>query len=246
MPTVWDSFWKDKGASMEWTQEDIMNSPAMKEMTSKLLKHLGRRDLKGISLIELGAGMGITSMYFATKGANVSLLDLSKEAKPFAKKYWGTRAKHKFIIADLFKYNPSVRYDVVTSFGVCEHFVGKQRVAILKKHTDLLKSGGVAIISVPHKYGVFYRAAKKLAELTGYWDFGLEVPFSKRELVNFAKANGFSYEVVMGGFYSSAYDLIVRKPLKVLHINARRRFDNAKSLFDYLFGSSVLIFIKKP
>ncbi len=134
---------------------------------------------------------------------------------------------------------------IVTSFGLCEHFVGKERKEVLQKHVDLLKNKGVAIISVPYKYGIFYRAAKKLAELTGFWGFGLEVPFGKKELIEFARLNLLDYEIVIGGFYASAYDLIVRKPLKVLKISVKRKFDGTKSVFDNYFGSGVMIILKK-
>ena len=84
-----------------------------------------------------------------------------------------------------------------------------------------------------------------MQEVLGYWDFGLEVPFSKNEFINFADKNKLVCEIIMSGFYSSAYDLFIRKPLKVFHISSKRRFDGVKSIFDDVFGSGLLVILKK-
>ncbi len=242
---VWNTFWKEKGKKMEWSQKDILYSKDLNELHDMILFHLNKSDLKGTSLLELGSGMGLVSLFFAHKGASADLLDRSEEPKSLAKEYWGDYAKHNFIVADLFTFKSEKKYDLVTSFGLCEHFIGKQRQEVLQKHLVFLKDKGIAIISVPYKYGIFCRIAKKLAELTGFWSFGLEVPFSKKELIEFAKLNNLDYEIRMRGFYASAYDLIVRKPLKVLKISTKRRFDDTSSIFDKYFGSGMIIILKK-
>jgi 2-polyprenyl-3-methyl-5-hydroxy-6-metoxy-1,4-benzoquinol methylase len=244
MKTVWNDFWEKKGKNVEWKPEDVLNSKAMEEIAYKILSHLSKKRLKDISLLEIGSGIGITSLFFGYKGANVTLLDKSREVKNLAKEYWSNYASHRFIIEDLFNFKTKNKYDLVTSFGLCEHFIGKQRKEVLEKHIQFLKNKGVAIISVPYKYGVFYRVAKKLAEIFGFWDFGLEIPFDKKELIEFAKSKDLNYEIIMGGFYSSAYDLFIRKPLKVLKISTKRRFDNAKSIFDNYLGSGLMIILK--
>jgi len=245
MSKIWNVFWKEKGKNIEWSAEGMLHSKDLKEISNTVLNHLNKKNLKEISLLELGSGLGITSLFFGYNGANVTLLDKSEEARDLAKEYWANYSKHKFVISDLFEFNTKVRYDIITSFGLCEHFVGKQRKEVLQKHVNLLKDKGVAIISVPYKYGIFYRAAKKLAEVFGFWDFGLEIPFSKKELIEFAKHNKLDYELIMSGTYSSAYDLFVRKPLKALKINTKRRFDGVKSKLDNHLGSGLMIILKK-
>ncbi len=245
MENIWDTFWKEKGKKIEWSQEDVLHSKEFNELHNRILFHSNKNTLKEVSMLEIGAGMGLASLFFAHKGVSTDLLDQSKESKSLAKEYWGNRAKHNFIIADLFTFKSEKKYDIVTSFGLCEHFAGKQRCEVLQKHLVFLKDKGIAIISVPNKYGIFYRIAKKLAELTGFWSFGLEIPFSKKELTEFAKSNNLGYEIIMWGFYASAYDLIVRKPLKVLKISTKRRFDETASIFDKYFGGNITIILKK-
>jgi 2-polyprenyl-3-methyl-5-hydroxy-6-metoxy-1,4-benzoquinol methylase len=48
---------------------------------------------------------------------------------------------------------PPASFDVVTSFGVIEHFDDVQ--SLVQKHLDLVKPGGVALIVVPNYGGVY-------------------------------------------------------------------------------------------
>ncbi len=240
---TWNKFWKSKGSKMEWNQEDILKSKSLKEYKNLIQNHFNKKNLSSLTLLELGSGMGITSYYFANEGIKVTLLDQSKEVKSLAKKFWKNR-QFQFIQSDLFKYNSKERFDIITSFGLCEHFTGKKRTTALQLHVNLLKNKGLAIISVPYKYGIFYRIYKALAELTGQWDFGIEAPFSKSELIQFAKDNHLNYELHLSGFYSSAYDLI-RKPFKLFKINIKRRFDSNRSFLDNYLGPSIILVLKK-
>lgn len=243
--TVWDDFWKKRGHKMEWNQKTILRSKELKKIAELLATHFNKKNLKGLRLLELGAGMGITSLYFAREGAKVTLLDLSPEVKTLAQNYWKNYATHSFIQGDLFTYNPKSTYDIVSSFGLCEHFVGKKREKVLKRHIELLGNRGIALISVPYKYGLFYRLTKLVAELSGLWSFGLEVPFSKKEMIEFAHHHNLKYTFIMGGFYSSAYDLFIRKPLKILGISTRRKFDERKSWLDWYLGSGLVVIFEK-
>jgi SAM-dependent methyltransferase len=55
---------------------------------------------------------------------------------------------------DFFKHHlPPASFDVVTSFGVIEHFDDPRPV--VQRHLDLVKPGGVALIGIPNYGGVF-------------------------------------------------------------------------------------------
>lgn len=58
----------------------------------------------------------------------------------------------KVIESDFLKYEPDRRYDIVTSYGFIEHFDDTN--FILKKHLDLLESGGFLFVSVPNFTGL--------------------------------------------------------------------------------------------
>lgn len=68
------------------------------------------------------------------------------------------------------------------SFGLTEHFLGDKRVQINKAHFDLLKPGGLAIISVPNKWNLPYQISKFFAQRLGYWKVGEEYPYDRAEL----------------------------------------------------------------
>ncbi len=52
------------------------------------------------------------------------------------------------IEADLFEYKPEKQYDLVTSFGLIEHF--NDTKAILETHLHFLKPGGVLFVTLPN------------------------------------------------------------------------------------------------
>ncbi|RYY33753.1 MAG: methyltransferase domain-containing protein [Sphingobacteriaceae bacterium] len=56
------------------------------------------------------------------------------------------------IEADLFNYTPERQYDLVSSFGLIEHF--NDTKAIIETHLQFLKPGGVLFITLPNFTGV--------------------------------------------------------------------------------------------
>ncbi|RYZ94471.1 MAG: methyltransferase domain-containing protein, partial [Sphingobacteriaceae bacterium] len=56
------------------------------------------------------------------------------------------------IEADLFNYKPEKQYDLVTSFGLIEHF--NDTKAIIETHLQFLKPGGTLFITLPNFTGV--------------------------------------------------------------------------------------------
>jgi 2-polyprenyl-3-methyl-5-hydroxy-6-metoxy-1,4-benzoquinol methylase len=231
---TWNRFWEDQnGRDLEWSRTQVLASENLRLFYEDI------KDKK--TTLELGAGMGLFSFYLANQGMKTTLLDNSFSAYTGACNFWKKYDMENYIVEDLFKYKPEEKYDVVFSCGLCEHFVGRRRARILKKHLEFVKDDGIVIISVPYKYGIFYRIGKFVADLIGYWNFGLEVPFSKKELRDFAEKNELDYNIMVGGFNASMYDLAIRKPLKYFGIHIKRRFDNTPSLWDSWLGSGLSI-----
>ncbi len=113
---------------------------------------------KGLNCIEIGAGSGHYSMLFAQRGANVTLLDYSKEALDFCQVVFRDNDINEnqvhFIHMDALRIDNSFlnKYDVSMSFGVAEHFKGLDRNKIIKSHYAVLKNEGITFISVPNAY----------------------------------------------------------------------------------------------
>jgi hypothetical protein len=81
-------------------------------------------------------------------------------------------------------------YDVSMSFGLTEHFKGIERININKAHFDVLRSGGIALISVPNKRNLPYRIYKFVAENTGKWPVGEEYPYTRKEFTKICQQIG--------------------------------------------------------
>jgi SAM-dependent methyltransferase len=82
---------------------------------------------------------------------------------------------------DVLDLNLDLRADCVFSVGLIEHFdESETRIAILK-HFDLLKAGGIAIITFPTPT-LLYRATRSAASLLRIWRFPDERPLRMAEV----------------------------------------------------------------
>jgi 2-polyprenyl-3-methyl-5-hydroxy-6-metoxy-1,4-benzoquinol methylase len=85
---------------------------------------------------------------------------------------------------DFFNHHlPSASFDVVTSFGVIEHFDNVR--SVVQKHLDLVKPGGVALIGVPN-YGGVYGSLQRWCDAPNLALHNLEImnPCALTELVD--------------------------------------------------------------
>ena len=71
--------------------------------------------------------------------------------------------------------------DVVFSVGLVEHFDPTETRQAVLSHFDILRSGGIAIITFPTPTWL-YRAARKFIEAIGMWKFPDERPLSPSEV----------------------------------------------------------------
>ncbi|MBI5804741.1 class I SAM-dependent methyltransferase [candidate division TA06 bacterium] len=183
-PQLWDHLWKIN------TPEEDIYCLTKEEYTVRWRKIKDRVEkvfgsFSGLKVIEIGAGAGTYAALMARQGAEVTILDYSARALDKAKIFFErNQVKANFILQDALNLPSGLlgKYDVSMSFGLTEHFLGEQRLAINRIHLDVLKPGGVTFISVPNKYSPPYRLYKFVAQLTGKWLVGEEYPYSRREL----------------------------------------------------------------
>ena len=81
------------------------------------------------------------------------------------------------------------RFDLVFSVGLIEHFdpAGTQRA--IAAHFDLLRPGGIAIITFPTPTRL-YRISRRIAESFGQWAFPDERPLAFPEVAQAASPYG--------------------------------------------------------
>ena len=128
------------------------------------------------------------------------------------------------------------------SLGVIEHFRGENRQRILRAHFDVIRDGGICIVGVPHASCPPYRLWKLCLESIRWWPYGLEIPYTKRELRNRALQAGFhNPSVHCIGFWQSIGDFWLKDVL-------RKNVDwvDRKSWLDRWWGANLLVIAKRP
>lgn len=237
---VWDRVWQhrpsiDKDRALIHREE---NSTRWALIGNALMKTFGR--IEGLRTIELGAGRGDLSFLLASRGADVTLLDSSPTVLDLARKRFerfGVSAD--YVQADLFDTATlETRYDVSLSSGVIEHFRSCDRLRSVRAHRAVLRPGGLAVISVPNAACIPYRLWKAYLELRGWWPYGVEVPYSKRELARLARLAGFDHRrVSCTAFLRSVGDHFCRT-----FLHRRPSWTDRASVLDGTMGFTLTLF----
>jgi len=243
--TVWDRLWKHEPSE---AKDDALlareqKSPRWAIIVQQLESAFGT--IEGLQTIELGSGRGDLSALLAQHGAEVTLFDASANAHEQAKKRFdrlGIRASYvqEDMLGTLGDHQR--RYDVALSSGVIEHFEGHDRTRVIRLHYEVLRPGGQAVISVPHARCLPYRVWKWYLERRGCWPYGLELPYSKREMICRAKQAGFEQvQIHCMGFWQSVGDHWGKNVLK-------RKVDwiQRTSLLDPVMGFVLLMLGVRP
>lgn len=163
-----------------------------------------------LGVIEIGAGRGTNALLYALRGAQVALLDSSATALQQAEELFRHHTVPLTLLeGDVFSLPPTLRnaFQVSMSFGLCEHFLGEQRLAVIRSHLDVLQPGGIAMLGVPNRWAPAYRLWMRVLKTRGSWPLGTEVPFSVGELKTLARAaGGVPGRVQMGSAVASPVD----------------------------------------
>ncbi len=218
---VWDRVWDNQPS--EAKDDSLIDrerrNPRWAMIVARLEEAFGK--LEGLRTIELGSGRGDLSVLLAQRGADVTLFDASAKALEQARSRFDRLGlSARFEEGDFLTGLEPVtgRFDLSLSSGVIEHFKHDERTDVIGAHFDVLRPGGMSVISVPHARCVPYRIWKAYLELRGWWPYGMELPYSARELSRRMTQAGFSRpEMRAMGFWQSVGDhwgkrLLGRKP----------------------------------
>ena len=183
------------------------------------------RAFDGLRVIEIGSGHGTNALHYVRRGAVATLLDQSAKALAGASE----AAERLGLGIDLVEgdlFDPPAHllesYDISCSFGLCEHFLGRQRQEVIAAHLRFLRPGGVAIIGVPNTYSFPYRIWMGFMKWRGSWSLGTEVPFTRRELeARIRRAGGRVLDIGYGSFPAAVVDYLVNP---FLHNAGRKGF----------------------
>ena len=166
---LWNKIWsKSKISSFELRKsiQNELRSIRWKEIEKQVLNKW--KSFKGLNVVELGSGRGIISLIMRSKGANITLVDYSEVALEHSKLLFKEfNYDAKFVKANILNL-PSeflAKFDISMSFGLGEHFIGKERQQVFSSHFLALKENGLCFISVPNELCLPYMIWKKVLEL---------------------------------------------------------------------------------
>lgn len=169
----WDAFW-EKGNL-------LYNEKIVKMINSTI-------NLNGARILEVGAGSGATSIYLASKGANVFALDYSENAVELIKKNNKENFDIKIILADAFSLPfKDNSFDLVFSQELIEHY--KEPELLLLEQKRVTKKGGYVLVDVPQRYNL-YTLRKKILIKLNKWFAGWETSYSIKSLEKLLKNVG--------------------------------------------------------
>jgi SAM-dependent methyltransferase len=230
-PALWDDLW-DEGR----TREADLVALAKEEASIRWRRIVGivagsLGSFRGLSVIELGAGAGTCGALMARQGARVTLVDYSEQALARAREFFDRNGvPATFLRHDVLCLPPNLRgrFDIAMSFGLIEHFRGPDRLAASAAHFDLLRPGGIALLSVPNRYNPPYRLFKFLAGLpglSGVWRVGDEHPYSRRELEGICRRLGITEYGFIGDSFLSSWRFVspARAVKRLLRVGDRPR-----------------------
>lgn len=231
---VFDDLWAEETLSGTLSQLKI-NSEL--EVFSNMLYIIREKfeDFKGLKVIELGAGVGKVSLLLSMAGAEITLLDRSEEAKKQCKELFSSLGlkSPNYLIGDIFNLDNSLmnKYDISLSFGLVEHFKDKMRLDSIKAHHSVLKKGGLSYFSVPNKNFASYKIYKFISELTGDWPFGVEYPFTERELYSLTEKVGFNKIQTIISDYNYVFNSNINESLRLLQKRIPKLYVLVSSFF---------------
>jgi len=253
-PKLWDELWSEPVSA----EEDLLNLAReengirWQRLEQIALRKFGKLD--GLRVIEIGAGAGTNAALMARRGANVTILDYSEAALRRAMEFFRRiNLTAELVCQDVLSLPADLlgRYDISMSFGLTEHFRGEERLRINKAHFDLLRPGGMAVISVPNKYNPPYRLFKVAAGLVGAWKVGGEYPYSRRELSRICHLIGITDFGFFGDSFFTSFRFVspvraIQKLLKIKSIQPITGLKKEKGTpIDAYFGYALVLYATK-
>lgn len=190
----WQKIWADQKTDLTVDKKRLKEEMATlrwRSVQGIIEEKLG--NIKSLNTIEVGAGLGDFSIIFNWFGGKTTLADYSEEAIEKARaRFKAHGLDAEYVLADMLDVDKTLqnRFDVSFSLGLGEHFSGDERAKIIAAHAKVLRKGGLTFISVPYRYSPAYRIWMRSMIRHNSWSYGLEIPFSKKEIKRLAEASG--------------------------------------------------------
>ncbi|MCS7004001.1 MAG: methyltransferase domain-containing protein [Cytophagales bacterium] len=208
---------------------------------------------KQYDMVEVGCGSGATMLLMANDFKTCTGIELfAKHREKYEKLFQelGTPSNCTFHILNIEQEDFPQKFDRLISFEVIEHLESEESVA---RFADLLRTGGLAAISVPNKWWIFEQHGAKLPLLP--WN---RVPFfswlptpihetfanariyTQKRIKNLLESHGF--QVLKMEYITAPMDVLKPGRFKSFVVN---HFFNTETTKNPLKSTSIFVVAKK-
>jgi len=134
--------------------------------------------LAGKHTLEIGSGIGWTSLWLSRAGARTTVVDISDTALDLSRRAFALAGcDGAWLRASIFAPDPRLAgQDLVFNSGLIEHFHREDQIRMLASMRNLARPGGHVAVIAPYAGGRLYVWAKQRLEQLGLWRFGDEFP----------------------------------------------------------------------
>ena len=158
--------------------------------TAVLLRMISRfaveRSKRPLSMIEIGGANScfVESILETHKPSSYAVVDTNQYGLTLLERRLAGTARQIVSVhrESVLSMPTRMQADLVFSVGLIEHFNQALTKAAILAHFDVLRPGGIAIITFPTPTWL-YRTARRALELLGQWKFPDERPLSYGEVV---------------------------------------------------------------
>jgi 2-polyprenyl-3-methyl-5-hydroxy-6-metoxy-1,4-benzoquinol methylase len=104
--------------------------------------------LSGLKVLDLGAGEGKNAFHLATRGVNVTAVEISSKAIANGMRQWGPSSKLGWVFADVLTFDfPENEYDVVIAYGLLHCLKSVDQISFLiEKIKNATRVNGINIV----------------------------------------------------------------------------------------------------
>ena len=162
--------------------------------------------VKGLSILEVGAGSGRDSVRLVNMGGRIFVVDYAESSLAVVRREALAAGVEVHLVCGDATAMPfkDACFDALFHQGLMEHFRDPSR--LLEENRRVLKSGGIILVDVPQRYHI-YTVVKHFLILLGKWFAGWETEYTVDSLETLIASRGFRVEssygdwMVPGFFY---------------------------------------------